>query len=66
MLNWFDLPYSDVLVFILNYGTFVVVYVEVIGRGKDCDDRGEFLSRRLAMHGISERKQLWNGSMNTK
>lgn len=54
MLTGVVLSDGDVLVCVLQYRAAVVVYVKVIGRREDGDDRGEFFRWCLAVHGISD------------
>lgn len=45
---------SNVLVCVLDDRSAVVIYIQVVRRGKHCDDGGELLRRRLSIHHVSE------------
>lgn len=41
------------VVFVFEYGRFVVVDVEIVGSGKDCHDGGETSCLGFAVHAVS-------------
>lgn len=43
---------------VFQNSSFVVVYVQVIGRGEDSHDRGETCRLRFAVHPVTERHNL--------
>ena len=53
MRRCIELPNRDVLVHILEYSGTVPVYITVIRRAEDSDDRWELLFGSLAIHLIS-------------
>lgn len=53
MITTIILPYRDILIGVFEYGSTIVVDVEVVGSGEDGYYRGKLLGGGLAMHRVS-------------